>query len=160
VRPSRLSLSLGAGVGVPSSDRVEAGLHAAVDFRWLFSDALSLWVQGSVALLPIRDEVVVEPGHGRGLTAFTVTGGVELRVPLADAFEGLAAVGLGAGGFGFDSPDEGMGLGITGALGARWLADANLALRVDVSPVVVLPLEAGVGAGGHVAFLLRGETRF
>lgn len=156
----RFSLSLGAGVGLPAAQRVGAGLHAAVDFRWLASEHLALWAEGCLALLPLDDSLNVEPGHGRGLTTFAVAAGLELRFPLAEALEGSVAVGLGMGGFGFEKPSDATGPALAGSLGVRWQADRNLALRVDASPVVVLPVGSDVGPGGHFAVLLRGETSF
>jgi len=157
--PPTLSISLGAGAGIPSADRVGVGLHAAIDVRWLATELVAVWAQGTLALLPIDDAIFVEPGHGRGLTAYSAVIGAEVRLEVAPDIEVFAALGVGFGGFGFDAPDEGSGLALAGSLGARWHADDNLALRVDAAPVAVFA-GGDVGAGGHVALMLRGETRF
>ncbi|MCC6623757.1 MAG: hypothetical protein IT385_21035 [Deltaproteobacteria bacterium] len=157
--PPTLSVSLGAGPGIPSDARVGVGLHAAVDVRWLATDLVALWIQGTLALLPIDDALLVEPGHGRGLTAYTAVVGAELRLEVAPDVEVFGAAGVGVGGFGWDAPDQATGLALAASLGARWHVDDNLAVRVDGAPVVVFG-GGDVGAGGHVAIMLRGETRF
>ena len=162
-RVPRLALSLGAGVGFPigaSGDRVDIGVHAAIDFHWKFNDLWALWVQGTISLLPLTDGLPVEPGQGQSLTAVSIVVGTELAIPLADSFEAVLAAGVGFGAFGFGRPDQAYGLALDGVVGVRWQAQRTLAVRLDFAPVMTLPAAEGIGVGGHLSVLVRGETRF
>ncbi len=162
-RVPRLALSLGAGVGVPigdAADRVDPGVHAAIDFHWRFNDLWALWVQGTISLLPLVDGLPVEPGQGQSLTAVSIVVGTELAIPLAESFEAVLAAGVGFGAFGFGRPDQAYGLALDGVVGVRWQAQRSLAVRLDFAPVMTLPAAEGIGLGGHLSVLVRGETRF
>jgi hypothetical protein len=162
-RVPRLALSLGAGVGIPigdAADRVDTGVHAAIDFHCKFNDLWALWIQGTISLLPLVDGLPVEPGQGQSLTAVSIVVGTELAIPLADSFEAVLAAGVGFGAFGFGRPDQAYGLALGGVVGARWQAQRSLAVRLDFAPVMTLPAAEGIGVGGHLSVLVRGETRF
>jgi hypothetical protein len=162
-REPRFSLSLGAGIGLPlgaSSDRFDPGMHAALDFRWFPNTCWALWIQATLTLLPLTSGLPVEPGGGSGLTTFTAVIGVERRFPIATDLELSLAAGLGIGGFGVRGATDAMGLGLAASAGVRWRADRNLALRADFAPVATLPFEDGIGLGGHLGFIVRGEASF
>lgn len=162
-RVPRLALSLGAGLGFPigdAADRVGSGVHAAIDFHWKFSDLWALWVQGTISLLPLASGLPVEPGQGQSLTAVSIVVGSELAIPIIDTFEAVLAAGVGFGAFGFGRTDQAYGLALDGVVGVRWQAQRNLAVRLDFAPVMTLPASDGVGLGGHLSVVLRGETRF
>jgi len=161
--PPRFSISLGAGVGIPisaSADRVDAGLHAAVDFRWYPDPRWSFWVQTTLTLLPLVAGLPVEPGGGSSVTAFTVVAGAELRETVAPDLELVLALGLGLGGFGIASTDEALGWAFDLSFGARYHLDPNLAVRLDFAPIAIVPLDGERATGGHLAIVLRGEASF
>lgn len=161
--PPRFSISLGAGVGMPlgaSADRFDPGVHAAVDLRWFPDASWALWLQSTLALLPLVDGLPVEPGAGSSVSAFTAVIGAELRVPIAADLWASFALGVGVGGFGLAAADEAMGWAIDATAGARYQLDPNLAVRLDFAPVLVIPIDPERTAGGHLAFVLRGEASF
>ncbi|MFO0748748.1 MAG: hypothetical protein U1F43_24255 [Myxococcota bacterium] len=108
----------------------------------------------------LTDGLPVEPGHGRALppSAWLPASSCTCRWPMPLS-SWLSALGVGLGGFGYSKPDEGMGSAPAPDLGVRWQADDNLALRVDLAPVIVFAADGGIGPGGHLA-VLQGETRF
>lgn len=158
----RFSFSLAAGVALPlgrSSDRFEAGIQALIDLRFELSGSWALSLQGGLALLRLNADLPVEPHQGTSLTVFSATAGLEHRSPLADSLELVLALGLGAGGFGLQSPDEAMGLAISPNVGVRYLAAESLSVRADVAPTLILPF-SDLATGGHLSFVVRGEARF
>ncbi len=161
--PRRFGLSIGGGLGLPlgaSADRFSPGLHAALDLRVALSPCWNLWTQATLALLKLDDDLPVEPSQSTSLEAFTVTMGALYGLDLSAALELLLGAGLGVGGFGLASIGEGFGLALTANAGLRYALDPNLGLRLDVSPVLVVPFDSTLSAGGHLAFALRGEARF
>lgn len=159
----RFSVSLGVGVAVPvgaPADRFEAGVQAAIDLRVALGDGLSLWASASLALLRLSATLPVEPYQGTSLTSYQAVLGLELSLPLIERLELVGAVGAGFGGFGLSSADEALGFAVAPVIGARYQAVENLAVRVDLAPAIVIPLQAGIGVGGHLAVLLRGEASF
>jgi|GEM_PF-2901644 len=161
--PPRFSISLGAGAGIPigaSADRVDAGLHAAVDFRWYPDPHWSLWAQTTLTLLSLVEGLAIEPGGGSSVTVFTVVAGAEWREPVATDLELVIALGLGIGGFGLKSTDEALGWAFDLTLGARYHLDPNLSVRLDFAPIAIIPLDAEQATGGHLSIVLRGEASF
>jgi len=163
--PPRLHLSLGAGVGLlggDAADRYEPGIHAAVDFIADLGDdgGFGVWAQAVLALLTLNPDLPTEPGTGAGLTVFSVAVGGAFTVPLVDDGEValVAAAGVGVGSFGLGRLGDATGFAVHGTLGVRWQAEERLALRGDVAPLVILTPD--LAPAGHLAILLRGETRF
>jgi hypothetical protein len=136
------------------------GLHAAIDFRWFPDPSWALWIQTTLALLPLTDGLPVEPGAGSGVSAFTVVAGAELRIDVATDLQANLALAVGLGGFGLNAADEALGWAFDASLGARYQLDPNLALRLDFAPVVVIPLDPERTTGGHLSVVLRGEASF
>jgi hypothetical protein len=161
--PRRFGLSIGGGLGLPlgaSADRFGPGLHAAIDLRVALSPCWHLSTQATLALLKLDDALPVEPSQSTSLEAFTVTAGALYTLDLSAALELLIGAGLGVGGFGLASVGDGFGLALTANAGLRYALDPNLGLRLDFSPVLVVPIDSTLSAGGHLAFILRGEARF
>ena len=160
--PPRLHLSLGAGVGLlggAAADRYSPGVHAALDFTVdLGDDGLGLWFQAVLALLPLAPDLPVEPGAGGGLTVFSVAAGGAYALPLVDDLALVAAIGVGFGSLGRGRLGDADGLALHGSLGLRWQADERLAVRLDGAPLLILAPD--IAPAGHVAILIRGETRF
>jgi len=162
-RDRRFMLSLGAGVAVATGaagKRLDPGIEGAIELGWRLSDALTLWSQLVLALLPLDDAVSVEPGYARGLSTVSGAVGLLYEVEIAHRLDVVAALGVGVGAFGIERLGDVVGPAGHAVLGLRYRADEHLAFRVDFAPSLIVSTVDGVGPGGHLAFIARGETRF
>jgi len=162
VEPKRWAISLGGGVAIPlpGSDHVVApGPAALLEATVRLWGGLSLWAQTTISLLTFEEEVDVEPGYGRGLTAASGVVGAALSVPILEWMDANFAAGIGVGGFGVHGPVEALGLALDASAGLRMRFDRHLAVRVDLVPTVLIPT-SGLAAGGHVSAVVRGELGF
>lgn len=160
--PRPFTLSFGAGVGLTTgaaADRHAPGIHVAVDLGYTLAEPLDLWLQVTLALLPLDDALPVEPAFPRRLTALSGALGARLARPLVGDLDLVAALGVGYGAFGLRSLGDAAGPALHVTMGLRYALDDDLAVRLDLAPCVVWPSAQDVGAGGHIALVLRGQTR-
>lgn len=159
---TRWSISIGGGLAIPypyDPLRFTPGPAATIDVSYRVWERLHLWSQVTLSRLGIDTSVPVEPGFNRGLSITSGVLGLAYSLPLLDWLEAYAALGLGAGGFGFSLDDTIAGFALEASLGLRIFVDAHLAVRVDAIPSVVLPTQ-GTEPGGHISLVARCEFLF
>ena len=159
---TRWSISIGGGLAIPypyDPLRFTPGPAATIDVSYRVWERLHLWSQVTLSRLGIDTSVPVEPGFNRGLSITSGVLGLAYSLPLLDWLEAYAALGLGAGGFGFSLDETIAGFALESSLGLRIFVDAHLAVRVDAIPSVVLPTQ-GTEPGGHISLVARCEFLF
>lgn len=160
-RKWRLSIGAGAAfVGQDVERRFDHGVAVAVDLGYQLHEIVGLWLQATLSLHAFNKNVLVEPGYGRGLTTAAIVIGVDVRIPIIEDLEIVAAAGLGPGFFGVRSLGDAIGFAFQGDVGLRYAIDDHLAVRLDAVPSVTVPIGSSAGPGGHIALFLRGESRF
>ena len=160
--PGRWTASLGGGIAIPlpDSDHLYApGPAVLIEVTCRLWGELSLWTQATISLMSFQEDVVIEPGYGRGLTAASGVVGVAYSIPVLDWIDAHVAAGVGVGGFGVHGPGEAIGLAFDSSAGFRLRFDGHLAVRVDLVPTLLVPTD-GAGVGGHLSATVRGELRF
>jgi|GEM_PF-3219473 len=169
--PKAFFASVGAGVALPvgaASGRYSAGLAAVIDVGWRWDvpeegdegPLVGVVLSFNLASLGLDSAILAENGQATTLRVTLLTAGLDLRIPLAPAWQAVLQGGVGYGTFGIGSASSGPALALQGSVGARWqLADA-FALRADFTPVFLVPFKDGVGTAGHPGFTLRAEASF
>lgn len=162
--PAHWHVGVGGGImllGGASADRYDPGVGAVLDLIYRFDDTWGLWVQGMLTIHELSDGVRAEPGYSRGLTSASGAVGGRAGFPIIEQLEITAGLAVGGGTFGVKDLGEQPALALHGALGVRYLATKQLGVRLEVSPLVFVPLDGGdVGPAASIGVVARAEIRF
>ncbi|MGB0592390.1 MAG: hypothetical protein ACPGU1_22115 [Myxococcota bacterium] len=154
--------SLGGGLAVPypySPTLFAPGPAAVLDLGYRLWGDLDLWAQVTMSLLNFDDTVPIEPGFGRSLTVVSGVIGLAYVLPILSWLDMHTAAGIGTGAFGVTDLEQRAGLALDLSLGVRVNVDRHLAVRLDIIPTTVIPLN-GEAIGGHISAVARCEFRF
>lgn len=157
----RLSLGVGGALlAGTSSDRFGHGLAAVLELAFKPDPGWRILLQASISLHNISDGIRVEEGYGGGLTAVAIVlgGGYDLNVyENLDLTFGLA---IGGGFFGVKEATDEVGFAGQAIVGIRYWVSESLALRVDATPTMFLPIGGVVSVAAHVSLFARAEAKF
>ena len=155
------TLSLGGGFAIPypfEPQTFQSGPAALIDFSLPVYKDLHVWSQASISWLHIDGTLPIEPGFGDTLSVASLVIGLAYSTGLLGWLDLHLAAGLGFGTFGLGHDERRSGVAMDLSLGLRVLIDTFLAIRIDLVPTFIVPVDKG-RTGSHLNLVARCEFR-